>query len=391
MRLIVLTSRFPYPLDKGDKLRAFHQLKSLSKNNEIHLISLSDTLVESNHEQELKKYCKSVHVFKLKKWKILLNLAMGLFSNKPFQVKYFYQAAIHKKITRLIKAIDPDHIYCQLIRCVPYVQHEHHYSKTLDYMDAFSKGIERRINSASWMKPIFKIEAQRLVKYENLAFEYFDNHCIISEHDRSYIFHEKKNQIKIISNGIDSHYFSSKEVKKKYDLVFIGNLSYAPNIDTSLYIAQELLPLLKEKFPLIKVLICGADPSYQLKKLANDNIEIIGWTPDIRNAYLAGKIFLAPLRIGTGLQNKLLEAMSLGLPCITSPLANQALKAKDGEQILVANSLEQYIQQIDLLLSNQQIRESIGGKAREYIKAAFDWESSVAELEKIMKAKQNNI
>ena len=67
MRLIVLTSRFPYPLDKGDKLRAFHQLKSLSKNNEIHLISLSDTLVESNHEQELKKYCKSVHVFKLKK------------------------------------------------------------------------------------------------------------------------------------------------------------------------------------------------------------------------------------------------------------------------------------------------------------------------------------
>ena len=93
----------------------------------------------------------------------------------------------------------------------------------------------------------------------------------------------------------------------------------------------------------------------------------------------------------TVLQNKLLEAMSLGLPCITSPLANQALKAKDGEQILVANSLEQYIQQIDLLLSNQQIRESIGGKAREYIKAAFDWESSVAELEKIMKAKQNNI
>ena len=391
MRLIVLTSRFPYPLDKGDKLRAFHQLKSLSKNNEIHLISLSDTLVESNHEQELKKYCKSVYVFKLKKWKILLNLAMGLFSNKPFQVKYFYQAAIHKKITRLIKDIDPDHIYCQLIRCVPYVQHEHHYSKTLDYMDVFSKGIERRINNANWMKPIFKIEAQRLVKYENLAFEYFDNHCIISEHDRSYIFHEKKNQIKIISNGIDSHYFSSKEVKKKYDLVFIGNLSYAPNIDTSLYIAQELLPLLKEKFPLIKVLICGANPSYQLKKLANDNIEIIGWTPDIRNAYLAGKIFLAPLRIGTGLQNKLLEAMSLGLPCITSPLANQALKAKDGEQILVANSLEQYIQQIDLLLSNKQIRESIGGKAREYIKATFDWESSVAELEKIMKAKQNNI
>ncbi|MBG15393.1 MAG: glycosyltransferase, partial [Crocinitomicaceae bacterium] len=192
MRIVAITSRFPFPLDKGDKLRAYHQLFQLSKENEIHLIAISDKKVEDYQIEQVKTFCKSVYVFKLKKWKIAINLFIGLFSNKPFQVKYFYQRSIHKKVKALIQTIQPDHIYCQLIRCVSYVQDEHQYKKTLDYMDAFSKGMERRIKNAGIKKPLFKIEAFRLIRFENLAFEFFDNHCIISDQDRSLIFHEKK-------------------------------------------------------------------------------------------------------------------------------------------------------------------------------------------------------
>ena len=386
MRIVAITSRFPFPLDKGDKLRAYHQLLQLSKENEIHLIAISDKKVEDYQIEQVKTFCKSVYVFKLKKWKIAINLFIGLFSNKPFQVKYFYQRSIHKKVKALIQTIQPDHIYCQLIRCVSYVQDEHQYKKTLDYMDAFSKGMERRIKNAGIKKPLFKIEAFRLIRFENLAFEFFDNHCIISDQDRSLIFHEKKQKIHVITNGIDSDYFYPENRTKKYDLVFVGNLSYAPNVDAANYIAKELLPSLKSSKPYIKILICGANPTQQIINLKNENITIKGWTKDIRDAYLSSKIFIAPMRIGTGLQNKLLEAMSLELPCVTSELVNKALLAKSNKELLIAKNKEDYINYIIQLIDDEQLRASIGLQARKYITENFNWESSSNQLYNIMRS-----
>ncbi len=384
MRLLIFTSRFPFPLDKGDKLRAYHQICELSKNNTIFLISLSKKSINPSHINELNKYCKEIHVFKLKKWKIALNLFAGFFSDKPFQVKYFYQKTIHKQVKKLIKNINPDHIYCQLIRCSAYVQHEYHYKKTLDYMDALSKGIERRIGLAGWLKPLFKIEAKRLVKFENLAFEYFDNHTIISEQDRSYIFHENKSSISIISNGIDSTYFTPQNSQPEFDLVFVGNLSYPPNVNSAQYICRELIPELEQRKPDISVLFSGANPSKSVLSLQKKNIKVMGWTEDIRSAYSSGKIFLAPMHIGTGLQNKLLEAMSMELPCITSPLANQALGAKNGQEIYVGNSKEDYVQLILDLLNNKSLCKSLGKAGRSFIKTHFNWTSSTKKLEQIM-------
>ncbi len=385
MRLLVLTSRFPFPLDKGDKLRAFHQIKELSKNHKICLVSLTEKEVCSDHLNEIKKICSEIHVFKLNKWRIIINLFTGLFSDKPFQVKYFYQRAIHKKINRIINDFDPEHIYCQLIRCASYVQHNYHYKKTIDYMDAFSKGIERRIEHSGWMKPIFKIEASRLLKFENLCFEYFDNHTIISDQDRSHIFHENKNKINIISNGIDIDYFKPIDIKKKYDLVFIGNLSYAPNIDTAIYIRNELLPKLVNKIPNISILISGANPTKSILNLQNNHLTIQGWKEDIRESYASAKIFLAPLRIGTGLQNKLLEAMSMEIPCITSPLANKALLAKNKEAIFIGNSIDEYVKLIIELLNNDQLRKTTGKIGREYIANNFNWTATSKQLENIFK------
>jgi len=384
MRLLVLTSRFPYPLDKGDKLRAFHQIKELSKNNEICLVSLTEKTIDSDHLNEIKKLCTEIHVFKLKKWRIIINLITGLFSDKPFQVKYFYQRSIHKKINKIIKDFDPEHIFCQLIRCASYVQHNYHYKKTIDYMDAFSKGIERRIENAGWMKIIFKTEASRLLKFENLCFEYFDHHTIISEQDRSYIFHENKSLIKIVSNGIDTEYYTPKKVKKRFDIVFVGNLSYAPNIDSVNYICLELLPELIKLKPNITILISGANPIKKILTLQNSYITVKGWTEDIRDSYASAKVFLAPLRIGTGLQNKLLEAMSMEIPCITSPLANKALLAINGKDLFVGNSQEEYLKFIIQLLNDEELCEKIGKSGRNYITANFNWTNTVNKLERIM-------
>ena len=145
MKLFVLLSRFPYPLEKGDKLRAFHQIKELSKQHEIVLCALSDQKVAQSSIDKLQEYCKAIHIIKLPKWKIYWNLFWQLlFTDKSLQVVYFYNKSAQKKINRIITEYQPDHIYGQLIRVAEYIKNIP-IPKTLDYMDALARGMERRI------------------------------------------------------------------------------------------------------------------------------------------------------------------------------------------------------------------------------------------------------
>ncbi len=391
MKLIYLTSRFPYPLNKGDKLRSYHQIKELSIQNDIYLISLSESKVSERSIVELNKYCKSVHVYHISLINRIFNLFKTLINNRPFQVNYFYHQKIQKKINSNISIINPDHIICQLVRTALYVKDEHSIPKTIDYMDALSKGLERRITiSKFWQKPFVKMESQRMKRFENLAFEFFNNHIIISSIDRDEIAHINNKNIEIIPNGIDSNYFKKITTNKIYDLIFIGNLSYIPNIEAAKYISKTIFPILKEKIPNIRILISGSNPSKKVLRLANKNIIVSGWVDDIRETYCSGKVFFAPMELGSGLQNKLLEAMSLGIPCITSNLCNESLGGTHMKNIIIGNNAEQYISQILNILSNSELISDIGKNGSEYVNKKFSWENSNKKLMGILKHKQSN-
>lgn len=392
MKLLILTSRFPYPINKGDKLRAYYQIKELSKQFEIHLISISDQKINVQELKKIESYCKTIKVLYLPIWKRGLNLLRTFLNNKPFQVNYFYSSSFQKKINFIIEKVAPDHIYCQLIRTALYMKDQHHIPSTLDYMDALSKGIERRISISNLiMKPILKMEFNRLQQFENLAFEFFKHHIIISSSDRDDIMHEKNKQIKVIQNGIDTFYYQTIDVEKKYDLVFVGNLSYIPNIDAATYIANHLAPELTKSKSNLKVLIAGSNPSSKLLKLQNDQITVRGWYHDIREAYESGKVFLAPMQIGTGLQNKLLEAMSMGIPCVTSSLANRSLKAVDGENIYVRDSVADYVEIITSLLNDESKRQKMGNEGRKFVEKNYNWDLFNNQLAQLFKDKQGNI
>ncbi len=386
MKLIYLTSRFPYPINKGDKLRSFHQIKELSKQNDIYLISLSEIKVPKSSIKQLDKYCKSVHVYHISLINRIFNLLKTLINNRPFQVNYFYYHKIQKKINSNISVIKPDHIFCQLVRTALYVKDEHSIPKTLDYMDALSKGLERRIKiSKFWQKPFVKMEWQRMKRFENLAFEFFNNHIIISTSDRNEIAHINNKNIEIIPNGIDTNYYQKIITDKIYDLIFIGNLSYVPNIEAAKFISKKIFPLLQQKVPNIKILISGSNPSKKVLRLSNENIKVTGWVDDIRETYCSGKVFFAPMSLGSGLQNKLLEAMSLGIPCITSNLCNESLGATHMKNIIIGNSVEQYISQILNILSKPELISEIGKNGREFVNKKFSWDSSNKILIEILK------
>lgn len=379
----MIVSRFPYPLDKGDKLRAFYQLRELSPRFDITLVALTEREVSKSDLKKVENYCEKIEIIHLTWFYKVTQMFLCLFSQKPFQVGYFLNQKAKNKINSLVKQREFKHIYNQLIRTTEYTKSIHHIPKTLDYMDALSVGIKRRIDLQPFYKKwIFKIEAKRLVQYEREIFDYFENKTIISEQDKQLIQHPESNQIECIPNGIDERFFQFEPITKDVDLVFVGNMNYPPNIEAITYIYNELLPELKD----VKLLISGASPAKAIHQIANNNpnIELTGWVDDIRTSYARGKIFIAPMFIGTGMQNKLLEAMAMGLPCITTPLANNAIKAEHQINILVAETKEAFIQHIRELLSNEALRNSIGTNARSFIKENYSWETATEKLVDMM-------
>ena len=387
MKIFVLLPRIPYPLEKGDKLRAFNQIKQLAKHNEIVLCALNDNSQVSEQDafRALQPYCQSINFIKISKPQIVLGLARAFFKGLPMQCGYFYNRKAAKKINALIEKHKPDMLFGQLLRVAEYIRKKN-IPKTIDYQDVFSYGMKRRADIASPItRPIFSMEYKRLKRYEAAIFDDFDVKTIISESDRELIAHPKKNEILIIPNGVDHEFFAPQEREKKYDIVFTGNMSYAPNVNAVEYLANEILPIVWKQVPNAKMYVAGATPDPKVKKAACDNIIISGWLDDIRDAYAQSRVFIAPMRIGTGLQNKLLEAMSMGLPAITTPLANGSLGAENGKEILVGSNAEELAQHIITLLTDKGKAQQIAQAGFDFTNRVYDWGKATQIMEEAMK------
>ena len=382
--LVFIASRFPYPLEKGDKLRAFNLLKGLSKTHQIHLIALSNEDIQETWYNEVKPFTSEVTVYKLNPILQWFRIIFCLFTNQPFQLAFFTSFTIKRSIKKQLASLAPDHIFCQMIRPAEYVKNYHHCNKTIDYMDTLSVGMERRAQKAPWVtRWIYKMEAQRLKEYEQRIFNYFEFQTMISQQDVHYIAHPDQRKIQVIPNGIDTDFFyPMNRSEATYDLVFVGNLSYAPNIDAMQWFAEHVLT----HEPNWRLLVAGANPSaafvQSLKKYPNISVE--GWQPDIRTAYARGSVFIAPMQIGTGMQNKLLEAMAMGIPCITTPLASEALDVIPGKDLLVARNEEEFLKHIRFLLNNQEEAKVLGGQGRITVTKIYSWERAINALDALL-------
>lgn len=377
--ILIILSRFPFPLEKGDKLRAYYQLIELSSHYQIHLITLSEGKIDPADYHEVSRYCKSVSVHRLTLLSKLSSMFLAFLNNRPFQTGYFYRSSAKREINRIIKGHPISHIYCQLVRTTEYVKDIHHIPKTLDYMDALSSGIKRRISKQPWyVRWFFKMEATRMTQYERVIFDYFEVKTIISDQDRNLIPHPDKDQILCISNGVDPSFLETRPRPEHYDLVFVGNMSYPPNIDAVSYIVHQLLP----ELPGRTLLIAGANPHQKVLELAKGHpqVHVSGWMEDIRDAYCNGKVFLAPMLSGTGMQNKLLEAMALETPCVTTSLANNAIHASADEEILVADNKQELITAVHSLLESNIMRTEISERAKELIRSKYLWKNTTEPL-----------
>jgi polysaccharide biosynthesis protein PslH len=250
LKIAVLTSRFPYPIEKGDKLRLFHQLRVLSQQHELILIALAEAEPTESDFQQVAALCSKIYIVPLSKLQVARNLFYALSQKIPLQVGYFYSKDAHKKIQAILNAEQPQHIYCQLIRMALYTQPSNT-PCTLDYMDNFSINTARRAEQAPWpMRLFWQREAAMTADFEAQAFNWFQNTLIISEQDRELLPFAQRAAVNIIPNGVDTTFFTPNErAVKKYDLAFVGNMGYKPNVEAAKYLAEQIMPIVWQTRP----------------------------------------------------------------------------------------------------------------------------------------------
>lgn len=383
-KIVFLTSRFPFPLDKGDKLRAFFQLQGLSKDNEIHLIAINENSFTKAQLDALAPYCASIQVFTIPLYKRIFSIIKSVGNGLPLQVAYFYCKNTHRTIEDIIKKIQPDVIHCHLIRTTEYIKNISSIPKSLDFMDAFALGMDKRASREknSLKKWLWQYERDRLYTYEKNILPYFQSYCSISEQDSKAISPTTK--IHTVANGVDTAIFQPKKKVQKYDVVFMGNMSYAPNIDAAHFIGQELLPVLLTHCPDIRILIAGMEPPNSVRKLQGKNIDIVDYFEDISDAIALSKIMIAPMFMSIGLQNKIVQAMAMKVPCIVTTAANNAIQAPIHTTILEANTPQEFSSSIKKLLENKTLSTTLGENGYEFVQKNFTWAQQTLLLKKVI-------
>ncbi|MCS6978849.1 MAG: glycosyltransferase [Flavobacteriales bacterium] len=382
MKILVLTPRFPYPLDKGDKLRAFHQIRLLSEHHDIALFALSDRPVTAAHTAQLKPYVKALHVEPLHPLQILKSLLIALPSKYPFQVAYHTHPRALRNFRQFLEAFKPDIVYFQLLRTLAYIQEAKGYKLALDMMDPFAKNVHLRLPHTSfWLRPFLAEEEARLDYAERIAFERFGRVGIISPRDREDIRSPARAEAFIIPNGIDTTYYQPMETPKKWDVCFVGSMRYPSNIEAALFLAEQVMPRVWETLPQACLVLVGADPPRRIRRLRNSRIEVTGRVPDTRPYYAGSKVFCAPMYLNTGIQNKILEAMAMGLPVVTTSRANESLQGQPDAHLFVADDAEIMAHAVLKLLFDSDLCEHMGNLGRKFVLETFSWDKTAEALQ----------
>lgn len=388
MKILVVLPRFPYPLEKGDKLRAYHQIVELSRRHEIHLFAVSHDKVTPEQRAALEPYCKTISVVTPTRFTTWFNTARNYFRSKSLQMGYWDSARARCTVKDLAKKIKPDVVYNQMVRTVPLVARLQ-FPKVMDFQDALSMNTERRMEqSHGLLRSILHYEFKMLRSTEYNAFKIFDALTIISETDADAIPHKRNGDIHIVRNGVDFDYFAPQPLSPSATqplntIVFCGNMQYAPNIDAARYLVNDIMPLVWQQRPEARLVLAGATPTAAVRRLAGPRVEVTGSVPDIRPYYAHSRLFIAPMRLGSGLQNKLLEAMAMGVPCVTTPIANEALGATPGTHLLVGNSPQELASHILSLLADPARAQALSAAALDYVHQNFSWPAAVQPLEDI--------
>ncbi len=379
-----VANRVPYPPYRGDKLKIWNLAKRLSKKHELHLYTIAQDQEELAYAETLKSVFKEVHIVYLPKWKSVVKAAFAVFGNLPFQVAYFQSKTFLNLLTSALQNNHFDAIHIQHIRMGWYFKNLPKQHAVLDLPDAFSLYWQRRKERAKWpwIKLFASIEQKRLFNMERSFLRQFPLTLVCSNEDCAYLTAHAGANIRVLPNGVDTEVFHPrKQIKPEpLRLLFTGNMDYAPNVDAVTYFCYDILPHIQQKHPDVVFVIAGQRPVKRVLNLASDSVIVTGFVKDISEEYAKASVVVAPLRFGAGTQNKVLEALAMGVPVVCTHVGFKGLGIESGEGAFMAKNTEDFITEVNRLLESDKYRENLAGKGMEKIVSTFGWDAVANQL-----------
>jgi sugar transferase (PEP-CTERM/EpsH1 system associated) len=385
MKLLFTANRFPYPPYRGDKLKIFHLARRLSQKHELHLVTFLQDESDRQYLPELQKIFKEIHLIPLSKAQSYLNSLLAFFHKEPFQVRYFHSAKMERKLHELQAQHEYDAVHVQHLRMAQYWSEIKNVPRILDLPDAYSLYWKRRIEtSRGLLKSFARIEQKRVFNYESILQEY-DLSLVCSREDQAYLQQELNiKNVQLLPNGVDLSTFASDAHNYSLDrtILFTGNMDYAPNVDAVLYFVTEIFPLIKRQVPDAEFVIAGQRPVKKVQELAAEDVKVTGFVQDLSAMYASAAIVVAPLRFGAGTQNKVLEAMAMGVPVVSRNIGFNGLNILSGEGVILAIETEVFAEKCIALLESYELRSKVGQQGKEVIRTQFDWDVIALKLER---------
>jgi sugar transferase (PEP-CTERM/EpsH1 system associated) len=391
MNILYLCHRIPYPPDKGDKIRSYHQIQDLARRHSVYVACLIDDSDDWQYVDPLRAMCRKVEVVWRKGFQEWWRIGKAFLGGQPLSLGAFYVPALQEKVNVLLEQGAIDRIVIFSSPMAEYVKHVSSIPKIIDFVDMDSE----KWRAYAEMKPfplswLYKTEADRLGKYELKMAVTCQESLVISQ-EETLVLRERSNHMivpKVLSNGVDFEYFSPSPERRKTKpiIVFTAAMDYFPNVDGALFFCNEILPRIHQVIPQVQFFIVGRNPQPSLRKIAErmPQVQVTGTVPDVRPYLSEAIVAVAPLRIARGVQNKILEAMAMELPVVGTTPAFQGLAVADKYGMYVADDPGEFADAVVKLLGNPERARACGASARQFVTSHYDWSDILKEFEQIL-------
>jgi sugar transferase (PEP-CTERM/EpsH1 system associated) len=387
LRILFLTGRFPWPLLRGDQLRAYHQLRLLTPRHRLTLVCFREAAVPPAGLDAVSALCERVVTVPLGEAAMAAGLARGAFSRLPFQVSLYRQSRMRRVLGEIAAGERFDLAHAQLVRVFPYVE-GFPAPRFVDLVDALSLGMRRRsLQHRGPLRWLTALEAERLLRYERQVCTAVEGASVVSRVEREAI--GVAPGLGVVPNGVElSDFPFARGGRDPATVVFTGNMGYFPNVSAACWFAERVHPLVRRSVPEARFLVVGARPAARLRRLAraDGSVSVLGFVDDMRPHLRAATVAVAPMQAGAGQLFKVIEAMASGTPVVATPVAAAGFEPGIDEGLLVAGTAEEFAAAVVSIIREPGRAGRIAARARLFVESRHTWEASTARLEELHEA-----
>jgi glycosyltransferase involved in cell wall biosynthesis len=390
LNILFLTARFPFPLIGGDRLKPYMVLKHLAKKHNVHLVSFNQGGQPTEAQIEgIRELGVMAHPIALDAIKASIRvLPLTLFAGQPLEIAYYNQPEFAVKVDSLMKNTDFDIVISFFMRTAEYVK-DKKIKKILMAEDCRELYQERSYEGSrhSVQKLVRWWEVKKLRKYEPAIMEKFDVATFVTENDIVAMKRINPNaNYRLLTNGTDINAFvpPPPESSSRKGILFAGKLDIWANVLMIDRIVKNIMPRVWVECPDVEFQIAGANPPKKIEAMAGDKIKLSANVPDMLPYLQRAAIFVHPHSGGSGIQNKLIEAMASGCAVVTTETGTQGLPAENGKNIMIGKNDAEIASYIITLLKNKELTEEIGKNARKAIVENLSWEVVYNQTDRIL-------